>query len=434
MSEFARRRHALAERYEGGVVVLSAAPVAIRNGDVEHDYRQDSDVFYLTGFAEPECVVVLPTAHPEHRMVLFVRPREAEKELWNGPRAGEQGAKEHYGADAAFPISELGAKLPDYLLGHRRVMHRFGRSHAFDDVVIRAIEAARHRARRGGEFPLQIDDPAPFLHELRMFKSPEEIDAMKRAAAITRDAHITAMRETRPGRFEFELDAVLQQAFRVRGSPRCAYTSIVASGPNATILHYTANSRRMEAGDLVLVDAGCELDYYASDVTRTWPVGPTFSDAQRAVYDVVLRAQLASIRAIRPGATLDDVHRASVEVLTDGLSDLGVISGPRCELLEKEKHRGYYMHRTSHWLGMDVHDVGLAHQGSKCRPLEPGMVLTVEPGLYFGASDPTVPERFRGIGVRIEDDLLVTADGHINLTEGIPKAIDELEDLRSRAS
>lgn len=431
-AEHAARRARFLDTIGDGVAVFPAAPVAMRNNDVEHAYRQDSDFFYLTGFDEPESVLVLSNQHPEHRAVLFVRRRDKDREIWDGPRAGVEGALRDFGVDAAFPIDELEKRLPDYLQGCRRLHARIGRGDAFDLVLFDALEAVRGRGRRGVVAPTEIVDPAVTLHEMRLRKSDEEIALMREAAAITRDAHIEAMKQTRPGRFEYEVEAEMSRIFRQRGSERRAYDSIVGSGPNATILHYRSNGRKMEEGDLLLIDAGCEYQYYASDVTRTFPVGGTFTPEQRALYDVVLEAEVKAIEAVKPGATLDDVHEAAARVVTEGLCRLGLLTGSVEENLEELGYRAFFMHKTSHWLGMDVHDVGAYYVGGEMRPLEPGMVLTVEPGIYV-AEDADVDPKWRGIGIRIEDDVLVTADGHDVLTHDIPKDADAIEALMAQA-
>jgi Xaa-Pro aminopeptidase len=412
---------------DGGVALLPSAPVAIRNNDVEHEYRQDSDFYYLTGFDEPDSVLVVTSRHPDHRVVLFVRPRDPEREVWDGARAGVEGAVRSYGADAAFPLSELAQRLPDYLGNHDRLMYRFGKDRAFDDKVLAALDTTRARARRGIAWPTAIIDPAAVLHEMRLFKSKGEIAAMQKAAAITRDAHIGAMRLAKPGRYEYEVDALLREVFRKNGSERPAYAPIVGAGVNATVLHYRSNSKRIEDGDLLLVDAGCEYAYYACDVTRTYPVSGKFSPPQREIYEIVLASQKAAIEATRPGATLEDIHRRALEVIVDGLIAVGLLSGEREKNIEENLYRPFFMHRTSHWLGMDVHDVGAYFRGQKPRPLEAGMVITVEPGIYIAANNNAVPEAYRGIGVRIEDDILVTPEGHLNLTADIPKTVSELE-------
>ncbi len=430
---FARRREQFLSAMGPGVAVIPSTPVAIRNNDVEHDYRQDSDLYYLTGFDEPETVLVLSNQHKAHRMVLFVRERDPERETWDGPRAGTEGAKTIFGADAAFPIEELAKKLPEYLTDVARLVYRISTDREFDARLFDALDDVRRKARGGVIAPREIIDRAPVLHELRLRKEPGEIALMERAAAITRTAHVRAMQIAKPGRYEYEVEAEITRVFREAGCERPAYGSIVGSGPNATILHHRRNDRQMQEGDLLLIDAGCEYGYYASDVTRTFPVSGTFSAAQRALYQVVLDAQLASIAATKPGATLTDVHMASVRVLTQGLITHGLIEGPLDEVIEKERFKPYYMHRTSHWLGMDVHDVGDYYADKKPRPLEPGFVLTVEPGLYV-AVNAEVDPKWRGIGIRIEDDILVTESGHRNLTAGIPKTIAEIEQLLAARS
>jgi Xaa-Pro aminopeptidase len=423
---YAERRARLLEAMGPGVLVISSTPVAIRNNDVEHEYRQDSDLFYLTGFDEPESVLVLTNQHPEHRMVLFVRRRDPSREVWDGPRAGVDGAVTRFGADAAFAIDELAEKLPDYLQGCARLHYRVGRDRTFDGRLLDAMDVVRKRARNGVTVPAEIVDPALTLHELRLRKGPEEIAVMRRAAEVTREAHVAAMAVAKPGRFEYEVDAELRRVFRMRGAERPAYEPIVGSGRNATILHYRKNDRRMEERDLLLIDAGCELDYYASDVTRTFPVSGKFTPAQRAVYEVVLDAQEKCIAAVRPGTSLDQLHDIAVRVLTEGLVRLGLVAGDVDAAIAEGKYKPYYMHRTSHWLGMDVHDVGAYFHDGHARPLEPGFVLTIEPGLYV-AEDAECDPKWRGIGVRIEDDILVTVDGHENLTASIPKEPEEIE-------
>jgi Xaa-Pro aminopeptidase len=406
------------------VAVLPATPVFVRNNDVEHEYRQDSDFFYLTGFDEPESVVVLDAV--ERKMTLFVRPRDPEREVWDGPRAGLDGAKATYGAHEAFAIGELDAKLPDLLQNRRRLVYRLARNRAFDDVVFTALDRVRARHRKGVTAPSEIIDPATILHEMRLRKRPGEVDAMRHAARITREAHETAMARARPGMHEYEVEALLIDTFRRRGSERPAYGSIVGSGPNACVLHYRKNDRRIDEGDLLLIDAGCEYAYYASDVTRTFPVGRTFSREQQAIYELVLEAQLKGIDATRTGTTLDAIHASTVDVITRGLVRLGLLSGEPEKLIETDAYKRFFMHRTSHWLGMDVHDVGTYFVDGKPRPLEDGMVITVEPGLYIAPGDTTVPPEWRGIGVRIEDDVLVTPSTPEVLTAGIPKTVDEV--------
>jgi Xaa-Pro aminopeptidase len=405
------------------VAVLPAAPVFTRNNDVDHEYRQDSDFFYLTGFDEPESVLVLDAA--DRKATLFVRPRDRDREVWDGPRAGVDGAKA-FGADEAFVISELDEKLPNLLQNKKRIYYRLGISRRFDDRLLGSIDRVRARQRLGVTAPTEIVDPGAVLHEMRLRKSPVEIETMRTAARITREAHELAMRRTRPGMHEYEVEALLLDTFRRHGSERPAYGSIVGSGPNACVLHYRKNDRRIDPGELLLIDAGCEYGYYASDVTRTFPVGRGFTREQQAIYELVLHAQEEGIAAALPGATLDEIHRLDVRIITKGLVGFGLLSGEVDKLIETEAYKRFFMHRTSHWLGMDVHDVGAYFEAGKPRRLEPGMVLTVEPGIYIAPDDETVPPEWRGIGVRIEDDVLVTMTAPEVLSAGIPKTVDEV--------
>ncbi len=436
--ELRRRRAALLASIPGDVLVVAAAPTHVRNNDVEHPYRQDSDFFYLTGFEEPSALAILSSVHPEHRFVLFVRPRDPERETWDGPRSGIEGAKACFDADAVFPIAELGARLPSYLENARRLHFALGRDPEIDAIVLGARETTRRRQRLGVLAPTAIVDLAEAVHPMRLVKSPFELDAMRRAIEATREAHLAAMRVARPGVHEYEVEAELDRAFRRHGARRPAYESIVGSGPNATILHYVANDRRMEADELLLIDAGAELDGYAADVTRTFPISGRFSDAQRQLYEVVLAAEEQAIAAVRPGTTIEAIHRVALRALTEGAIALGLIEGPIEEALREERYKPIYMHRTSHWLGMDVHDVGAyfvferedaTSVERRARVLEPGMVLTIEPGLYVGSGVALAPEaeRYRGIGIRIEDDVLVTEGGVEVLTRAIPKGIDAIE-------
>ncbi len=424
---FARRRaaffDAMAVASSSAVAVLPSAPVFVRNNDVDHEYRQDSDFFYLTGFDEPESVLVLDAE--DRKVTLFVRPRDRDREVWDGPRAGVDGAKA-LGADASFVVAELDEKLPNLLQNRRRVYYRLGGSRRFDDRLLGAIDKVRARQRLGVTAPTEVVDPGAVLHEMRLRKSPVEIETMRTAARITREAHELAMNRTRPGMHEYEVEALLLDTFRRHGSERPAYGSIVGSGPNACVLHYRKNDRRIDTGELLLIDAGCEYGYYASDVTRTFPVGRAFSREQQAIYELVLHAQVEGIAATRPGATLDEIHKLSVDIITRGLVRLGLLSGEVQTLIDSEAYKRFFMHRTSHWLGMDVHDVGAYFEAGKPRRLEPGMVLTVEPGIYISPDDATVPAQWRGIGVRIEDDVLVTTSAPEVLTEGIPKTVEEV--------
>ncbi|HEX4475733.1 MAG TPA: aminopeptidase P N-terminal domain-containing protein [Polyangiaceae bacterium] len=423
---YAARRARALELIGPGVLVIFSAPQAIRNNDVEHEYRQDSDFYYLTGFDEPESVLVLSTVHPE-RYALFVRPRDPEREVWDGARAGVDGAKSEFGAKAAYPIVELAEKLPDWLENAERLFYRIGRDRAADERVLDAIDRTRPRSRRGASYPTEIIDPATVIHELRRLKEATEIELMQRAIDITRDAHLAAMALARPGMYEYEVEAVLRSEFRRQGAERPAYGPIVGSGPNATVLHYVKNDRKMADGDLLLIDAGSEYGYYAADVTRTFPVSGRFTPPQRAIYEIVLRAQEASIAESKPEKTLDDVHQASVRVIAEGLVALGIVKGPVDAAISEERYKRYFMHKTSHYLGMDVHDVGRYFVAGKHRPLEPGVVLTVEPGIYVSTHDQEAPPEYRGIGVRIEDDVLVTPEGRRVLSDSIPKRVADVE-------
>ncbi len=424
--EYEERRKRVLAAIGGGAMILPAAPLAIRNNDVEHEYRQDSDLFYLTGFDEPESALVL-RGERDKPSVMFVRPRDPEREVWDGLRAGVEGAVRDFGADAAESIHEIAQKLPELLENVTRLYYRIGRDREFDEIVLGAIERVRARAKLGVAWPVEIVDPATVVHEMRLFKSKDELDAMRRAVDITREAHIAAMGMARPGVYEYEVEAVLRGIFRKHGSERPAYGPIVGSGPNATVLHYRRNDRKLCDGDLLLIDAGCEYGYYASDITRTFPVSRRFSAPQREIYQIVLDAQLASIEASKPGATLEQVHDASVRVIAKGLLDLGLIEGPIETALEKQTYKKFFMHRTSHWIGMDVHDVGKYFDAGKARPLEAGMVITVEPGVYISDAETSVDAAYRGIGIRIEDDVLVTPEGAQVMSSAIPKTVEDVE-------
>jgi Xaa-Pro aminopeptidase len=425
---YARRRaafcDAMAIRGSDAVAILPAAPVYPRNNDVDHEYRQDSDLFYVTGFDEPQSVLVL---NAEKKSTMFVRPRDPEREIWDGPRAGVDGVKTSFGIDESFVVADLAEQLPKLLQNKRRLYYRLGRDRQFDDKVLEAIDRTRTRARMGITWPTEILDPGQILHEMRLFKDAADLSAMKAAVKITEEAHVRAMAATKPGMHEYEVEALLLETFRKHGSERPAYGSIVGSGANATVLHYRANNRQMNAGELLLIDAGCEYGYFASDVTRTWPVSGKFTREQQAIYELVLEAQLAGIALTRTGGTLEQIHKKCVEVITTGLVRLGLLSGDVPKLIEDEAYKPFYMHRTSHWLGMDVHDVGAYWVDGKPRQLEPGMVLTVEPGIYIAKDYEKVSPEWRGIGVRIEDDVLVTDGDPLNLTAAIPKTVAEIE-------
>lgn len=424
--ELSARRQKLRAALGDDVLVLFSAPEHLRNGDVSHPYRQDSDFFYVTGFEEPEAVCVLRRQEPG--FVLFVRPRDPEKEIWDGRRAGEAGAVERYGADVAHPIAKLADVLPDYFEDVTRVHYFFGRESAWDRTIFDGIRAVAQRRRKKVSAPTELVNATELLHKARRVKSPLEIARMQRAADVTVAAHRRALSTCRPGLTEHDLAAELEHEFRRGGAKREAYESIVASGENATILHYRENDRQMNDGELVLIDAGTEVAYYAADLTSTFPVGATFSPPQRHLYQLVLDAHRAALAVCKAGSTLDLIHRAAFTVIRDGLSELGWIAGTP-EELDKGAAR-YFMHRTSHYLGMDVHDVGPYHAGGAALPLEPGVVITVEPGVYVAREDETVPAEFRGIGIRIEDDVVITHGEPLVLTRALPREIAEIEEMR----
>jgi len=433
MNPTAPRRARFLSQMEEGVAIFSTSSELIRNADSHHRFRPDSDFYFLTGFAEPDAVMVLAPQHPTHRYILFVRPRDEAREVWNGRRAGIEGAVSQFGADIAYPIEELEARLPTYLEGARQLYYRLGIYPDRDRQVIQALHTLRHAKRRLTPSPTTIVDASVLLHEQRLYKEPGELELMRRAASISGAAHRAAMAFTRPGRTEYEVEALLEHFFRHHGALGPAYPSIVGSGENATVLHYVENHAPLRDGEMLLVDAGAEFRYYAADITRTYPVNGRFTSHQRAVYEIVLTAQLAAIDQVRPGVPYIRAHETVLRVLTEGLVELGLLKGSIDELLETEAYRPYYMHGTSHWLGLDVHDAGDYVREGAHRSLEPGMVLTVEPGLYFGDGLPEAAQPFRGIGIRIEDDVLVTPDGHDVLTHETPKTIEALEALVGQA-
>jgi Xaa-Pro aminopeptidase len=417
-------------RAERAAAIIPTAAHKVRNHDSEYRFRPESDFWYLTGFAEPDSVLVLlpglaPGSAP--RSVLFLREKDREREIWTGRRLGVAAAPAALGVDEARPIEKLWNELPKLLENHERILYRTGLDETRDRRMLETITKLRGAARGNIVPPLELADVSPTLHELRLFKSPQEIELMRRAARLSQEAHTEAMKRAAPGVNEREIDALIEYTFRKGGATGPAYTPIVAGGANACILHYVENDQPLADGDLLLIDAGAEFDHYASDVTRTFPVNGRFTDDQRAIYDVVLAAQLAAIEHVRPGVTFVSVHERALAVLCRGLAELGLCAGTESEVLAKETYKRFYMHRTSHWLGLDVHDCGAYLANGSSRTLEPGMVLTVEPGLYIAPDDTTVDARWRGIGVRIEDDVLVTATGSDVLTQAIPKSVSDVE-------
>jgi Xaa-Pro aminopeptidase len=431
--EYARRRRQLM-RIMGrdSIAILPAALPKTRNNDVHYGYRQDSDFHYLTGFDEPESVAVLVPGRSAGEYLLFVRERDPAREIWDGRRAGPEGAKRDFGADDAFPMADLDDILPGLMENRAKVFYTMGVNRDFDQRVLGWVNGLRAQVRHGRHPPHEIVALEHFLHDMRLYKSRSELALMQEAADIAARAHVRAMRFCRPGRYEYELMAELLHEFH-RADADISYQPIVGGGANACILHYVDNRDRLRDGDLVLVDAGCEYRKYASDITRTFPVNGRFSPPQRALYEIVLEANLAAIAKVRPGNHWNDPHDAAVQVLTAGLVRLGLLKGRIPALIKAEAYRTFYMHRTGHWLGMDVHDVGDYKVGEVWRELEPGMVLTIEPGLYVAPGTRGVPKPFQGIGIRVEDDVVVTRDGRLVLSRGVPKTPDEIEALMAAA-
>ena len=426
--DYAQRRQHLMSHLGDGIAVIPSAPQARRNGDVEYRYRPDSDFFYLTGFTEPEAVAVLAPGRANGEFLIFCRERDPVQEMWNGGRVGLEGAVNTFGADDAFPFEDIEDILPSLLENRSRVYCNLGRYPGFDKQLLRWLSDVKTRRRSGVTAPGELVDLGCILHELRLIKRAPELRVMKKAAAISVNAHRRAMTRCAPGMREYEIEAELEYVFRQGGAQYPAYPSIVAGGANACVLHYIDNRDRLRKGDLLLIDAGAELDCYCADITRTFPINGRFSATQKALYDIVLAAQLAAIDAVKPGATFNDPHEAAVRVISTGLKDLKLLKGSVDGLIEKGAYQKFFVHRTSHWLGLDVHDVGEYRLGDAWRVLEAGMVLTVEPGIYVPV-EKSIPKKWQGIGIRIEDDVLVTRAGHEVLTDDAPKHPEAIEDL-----
>lgn len=428
--EYARRRAALLQQLpQKSVALVSASHLKTRNRDAEYAFRQDSDFYYLTGFNEPDALLLLIPGRAEGEFVLFCPPRDPQMEIWTGYRAGPEGCVRNFGADQAFALEELEQQMPRLLDGVHRLYYALGSDEALDTRVRGWLNQVRAQSRQGAQAPEELVLLDNLLHEQRLFKSAAELDVMRRAAEISAEAHCHAMRLSRPGLYEYQLEAEITGYCMQQGARFQAYSPIVGGGANGCILHYIDNSAELKDGDLVLIDAGCELDNYASDITRTFPVNGRFSPQQRALYQLVLDTQLACIKAMQPGVPWNRIHDLSVELLTEGLIELGLLQGERDALIEAGAYRRFYMHRIGHWLGMDVHDVGQYKLGGEWRPLEPGMVMTIEPGLYVAPDDDSVAPEWRGIGIRIEDDVLVTEQGPDVLTAAVPKTIADIEAL-----
>ncbi|MGH1471875.1 MAG: Xaa-Pro aminopeptidase [Cellvibrionaceae bacterium] len=428
--EFARRRKTLMELMEpDSIAIVPSAAVKVRNRDADFLFRQDSDFFYLTGFNEPEAVLVLVPGREHGETVMFVREKDIEKETWDGYISGPEGVCRDHGADDAFPIDDIDDILPGLIEGTERVYYAMGKNPGFDQNVMNWVNAIRAKVRAGATPPGEFSDLDHFLHDMRLFKSAAEIRIMKKAGEISANAHARAMQVCQPGMYEYQIEAEMKHEFGMNGAPNVAYNPIVGGGDNACILHYVENNQKLKSGDLLLIDAGCELENYASDITRTFPVNGKFSTEQKALYEITLAAQTAAMKVITPNHHWNDPHEESVKVITSGLVDLGLLKGDVDELIKTEAYRRFYMHRVGHWLGMDVHDVGDYKVGGEWRVLEPGMVMTVEPGIYVSPNDETVDEKWRGIGIRIEDDVLVTKGECEILSVGVPRTVDEIEAL-----
>lgn len=425
---------------KNSVAIIPAAREAVRSHDTHYRYRQNSDFFYLTGFEEPEAIAVIAPAR-EKKFTMFVRPRDLEQEIWNGYLAGVEGAVKDYSADEAFPISEFDEKLTEIMDGPEVLYYAFGHTSAdMDQKIIRQLTSMRETNRKPLEAPRTIVDPSTILHEMRVIKSEAEIEIMQTAADIAADAHVEAMKNVRPGMKEYEVEAMLEAYFRKHGASGSSYTSIVGAGGNATVLHYISNQDTLRDGDLLLVDAGAEYKGYASDITRTFPINGKFTQAQRDIYDLVLKTQMSCVDMVRPGVRLEDLKTHSIELLTEGMVKLGLLKGDPKKLIEEKKYMQFYMHNLGHYLGIDVHDAGKYYFNGESRPAEAGMVMTIEPGLYISPDtsripegfNQDVPEKYLGIGVRIEDDVCVTENGSRVLTHRVPKDPDEIEALMAK--
>ncbi|WP_020410695.1 Xaa-Pro aminopeptidase [Hahella ganghwensis] len=424
-----RRRHLLDAMAPNSIAILPAAPVRPRNRDVEYPFRQNSDFYYLSGLSEPDAVLVLIPEREHGESILFCKEKDPSFERWNGKLTGQEGAINDLLFDDAFPINDIDDILPGLMEGRNRVYYSMGLDEKFDRHVMEWVNILRSKVRSGAHPPDEFVALEHTLHDMRLFKSSSEIKVMRQAGKISAKAHCEAMRVCKPGKYEYQLEAAIQHVFMQEGARSTAYPSIVGGGENACVLHYITNSDKLKSGDLVLIDAGCELDCYAADITRTFPVSGKFSAEQRTIYEIVLAAQYAAIDEVRAGQHWNNPHEAAVKVITEGLLEIGLLQGEIKELIEKEAYKKFYMHRTGHWLGMDVHDVGDYKIGGEWRVLEPGMVMTVEPGIYIAPELEDVDDRWKGIGVRIEDDVLVTKQAPEIFTMDVPKEVDEIEAL-----
>jgi Xaa-Pro aminopeptidase len=433
-TEHQQRRDRLMAKIGNGTAIFRSAPMAVMHNDVEYAYRQDSNFYYLTGFNEAQAVAVIAPHHAEHKFILFVQPKDREKEVWSGYRCGVEAAKEMYGADEAYPINELDEKLPQYLEKADKIYYHLGRDRAFNETVLNHWQKMMRTYPRRGTGPTAIEDTATVLHALRLIKSEAELKLMRKAANIAVEAHNHAMAFATPGCYEYEVQAEIEHIFRLRGAMGPAYPSIVASGNNACVLHYIENDCQIQDDDLLLIDAGCSYGYYNSDITRTFPANGKFTPEQKILYEIVLEAQKQAISQVQPGNPYNLAHDVAVRIITEGLVEIGILKGEIDKLIEEEKYKPFYMHKTGHWLGLDVHDVGVYQHGEdKPQILQPGQITTVEPGIYIvpdtkpAEDQPEIDPRWVGIGIRIEDDVLITDTGNEVLTAGVPKEVCDLE-------
>ena len=414
----------------GGVAIFASRPPAAWNHDTEYVYRPDPNFYYLTGFEEPESICVIVPDHPKHQYILFVRPKDKQAEIWNGKRVGVKNARRHYGADKAYSIEKFGEKIGKYLEGAERLYYTLGSNQDVDSEILALFTGSVRSRIRSGQGLDTLVDPSPILSELRLIKNETELQRIQMATEITSAGHVAAMKAVRPGMYEYDLEALVESTFRMNGANGAAFPTIVASGGNATILHYTTNDCQIRDESLVLIDAGAEYGRYSGDVTRTLPANGTFTEAQREIYQLVLDAHYAVIDAIRPGVSIDEPHQKSIELLTESMLSLGLLKGKAKKLIKKEAYREFYMYRIGHMLGLDVHDVNCVHDANgDFKTFQPGMVMTIEPGLYVADDTKNVPPEYLGIGVRIEDDILITETGCEVLTDGVPKEIDAVEEL-----
>ena len=424
------RKAFIKEMERGGVAIFASAPTVRWNHDTEYLYRPDPNFYYLTGFEEPESICVIAPEHSKHQYILFVRPKDKQAEIWNGKRVGVKDARRYYGADKVYPIEKFSEKIGKYLQGAKKLYYTLGSNEDVDTEILSLFtRSVRSRIRSGKGIDTLID-PSPILSELRLIKNETELQCIRHATEITVAGHVAAMKAVRPGMYEYDLEALVESTFRMNGAGGPAFPTIVASGSNATTLHYTTNDCQIEDETLVLIDAGAESGRYCGDVTRTFPANGTFTEAQREIYQLVLEAHHAIIDGIRPGVSIDEPHQKSIELLTEGMLSLGLLKGKTEKLIKKDKYRQFYMYRIGHMLGLDVHDVNCVHEANgDFKTFQPGMVMTIEPGLYVDVGTKNVPPAYLGIGVRIEDDILVTESGCEVLTDGVPKEIDEIEAL-----